>query len=101
MLAGMSRQLEFEGAFWHITGNERKDIFRQDGDWLEFLSLLATAVKRFRWRLHEYWLTTDHCHLVIGGRTEGQRGQAADSRCDLSPCDPGKSCYHIQGLLSV
>ena len=36
-------RLEFEGAFWHITsrGNERKDIFRQDGDRLEFLSLLA------------------------------------------------------------
>ena len=66
---GMSRplRLEFEGAFWHITsrGNERKDIFRQDGDRLEFLSLLATAVKRFRWRLHEYCLMTNHYHLVI------------------------------------
>jgi hypothetical protein len=49
----MSRplRLEFEGAFWHITsrGNERKDIFREDRDQLLFLSLLATAVKRFRW----------------------------------------------------
>jgi putative transposase len=65
----MSRplRLEFEGAFWHITsrGNERKDIFRQDDDRLEFLSLLATAVKRFRWRRHEYCLMTNHCHLVI------------------------------------
>jgi putative transposase len=65
----MSRplRLEFEGAFWHITsrGNERKDIFRQDGDRLEFLSLLATAVKRFRWRLHEYCLMTNHYHLII------------------------------------
>jgi len=47
----MSRplRLEFEGAFWHITtrGNERKDIFRRDDDRLEFLSLLAAAVKRF------------------------------------------------------
>jgi REP element-mobilizing transposase RayT len=68
-LGGMSRplRLEFEGAFWHITsrGNERKDIFRQDGDRLEFLSLLATAVKRFRWRLHEYCLMTNYYHLVI------------------------------------
>jgi putative transposase len=65
----MSRplRLEFEGAFWHITsrGNERKDIFRQDDDRLEFLSLLATAVKRFRWRLHEFCLMTNHYHLVI------------------------------------
>jgi hypothetical protein len=46
-------RIEFEGAFWHITsrGNERKDIFRQAADRLEVLSLLATAVKRFRWRL--------------------------------------------------
>ena len=33
------------------TRNERKDIFRQDADRLEFLSLLATAGKRFRGRL--------------------------------------------------
>src|SRR3954466_16366308 len=66
---GMSRplRLEFEGAFWHITsrGNERKDIFREDRDQLLFLSLLATAVKRFRWRLHEYCLMTNHYHLVL------------------------------------
>jgi putative transposase len=65
----MSRplRLEFEGAFWHITsrGNERKDIFREDRDQLLFLSLLATAVKRFRWRLHEYCLMTNHYHLVL------------------------------------
>jgi len=65
----MSRplRLEFEGAFWHVTsrGNERKDIFRGDGDRLLFLSLLAAAVKRFRWRLHEYCLMTNHYHLVI------------------------------------
>jgi putative transposase len=65
----MSRplRLEFEGAFWHITsrGNERKDIYHEDGDRLVFLALLATAVKRFRWRLHEYCLMTNHYHLVI------------------------------------
>jgi REP element-mobilizing transposase RayT len=65
----MSRplRLEFEGAFWHVTsrGNERKDIFREDRDRLLFLSLLAAAVKRFRWRLHEYCLMTNHYHLVI------------------------------------
>src|SRR5438105_15536637 len=65
----MSRplRLEFEGAFWHITsrGNERKDIFREDRDRVLFLSLLATAVKRFRWRLHESCLMTNHYHLVL------------------------------------
>jgi putative transposase len=65
----MSRplRLEFEGAFWHVTsrGNERKDIFREDRDRLLFLSLLAAAVKRFRWRLHEYCLMTNHYHLII------------------------------------
>ena len=65
----MSRplRLEFEGAFWHVTsrGNERKDIFREDRDRLLFLSLLAAAVKRFRWHLHAYCLMTNHYHLVI------------------------------------
>jgi REP element-mobilizing transposase RayT len=70
----MSRplRLEFEGAFWHITsrGNERKDIFRQDDDRLEFLSLLARPSKRFRWRLHDYCLMTNHYYLVIDLGTE-------------------------------
>jgi REP element-mobilizing transposase RayT len=59
-------RLEFGGAFRHITsrGNERKEIYREEGDRLVFLSLLATAVKRFRWRLHEYCLMTSHYHLV-------------------------------------
>jgi putative transposase len=59
----MSRplRLEFEGAFGHITsrGNVRKDILHEDRDRLLFLSLLVTAVKRFRWRLHEYCLMTN------------------------------------------
>lgn len=60
-------RLEFEGAFWHITsrGNEQKDIFREDADRLRFLELLATAVERYKWVLHEYVLMTNHFHLVI------------------------------------
>jgi REP element-mobilizing transposase RayT len=65
----MSRplRLEYEGAFWHVTsrGNERGDIFRSDADRLLFLSLLAITIKRFRWRLHEYTLMTNHYHLVL------------------------------------
>jgi putative transposase len=60
-------RLEHEGAVWHITsrGNERKNIFRSDGDRLLFLALLAAAVKRFNWIVHVYTLMSNHFHLVI------------------------------------
>lgn len=51
----MARPLrtDFPGAVHHVTsrGNERRDIFYDDGDREMFLSFLACAVKRFGWSL--------------------------------------------------
>ncbi len=65
----MSRplRLEFPGAVWHVTcrGNERRDVFRDDGDRHRFLAVLCRTVSLFRWRLHAYVLMGNHYHLLL------------------------------------
>ena len=65
----MSRPLriEFPGAFYHLTarGNERKPIYRDDGDRERFVKILAAACQRFRVRIHAYVLMDNHYHLLL------------------------------------
>ena len=60
-------RLEHSGAIWHVhnRGVEKRDIFRGDEDRLLFLALLAEAVRRFRWVIHQYSLMTNHFHIII------------------------------------
>lgn len=60
-------RLEYPGAVWHVTsrGNERRAIFRDDEDRLQFLGVLERAVEMFRWKLHAYVLMGNHYHLVV------------------------------------
>lgn len=60
-------RLEYAGAFWHVTsrGNERREVFREDSDRLEFLGILGRTVALFRWRLHAYVLMGNHYHLLV------------------------------------
>lgn len=61
-------RLEHPGALWHVTarGNERGDVFRDDVDRREFLSVLGRTVGLFGWRLHAYVLMGNHYHLLVG-----------------------------------
>ena len=65
----MSRPLrpEFPDAVWHVTcrGNERREVFRDDGDRERFLSILGRTVSLFRWRLHAFVLMGNHYHLLV------------------------------------
>ncbi len=60
-------RLEHAGALWHVTsrGNERKTVFRDEGDYEAFLELLAAVVRRFDWELHTFVLMPNHYHLVL------------------------------------
>lgn len=60
-------RLQFPGSIWHVTarGNERRDIVRDDIDRRFLLDLIGRAVDRFRWRLYQYVLMTNHYHFVI------------------------------------
>ncbi len=65
----MARPLRIErpGGWYHLTarGNERRPIFRDDGDRKHFCQLLAEMVDRFHVRLHSYVLMENHYHLIL------------------------------------
>src|SRR6185369_2016159 len=65
----MARPLRIEKAdgWYHITarGNERKAIFRDDGDRCHFLEVVADMVVRFQVRLHCFVLMDNHYHLLL------------------------------------
>ena len=60
-------RIEYPGALYHLTsrGNAQEDIFRDDADRKEFLSVLFSVVERFQWRLYAYCLMDNHYHLMV------------------------------------
>jgi len=65
----MARPLrrEYAGAVYHITsrGNERKPVFKNDQDRINFLNTLQHVNKRYNWICHAYCLMDNHYHLLI------------------------------------
>jgi len=64
---GPKPRIELVDGIFHVTnrGNERRDIFRDERDFLGFLHLLASLVPRFGWRCHSYCLIPNHYHLLL------------------------------------
>lgn len=60
-------RLEFPGAIYHVTtrGNEGDDIFVDDEDRQQFLTVLGEVVSRAGWIVHAYVLMDNHYHLLI------------------------------------
>lgn len=60
-------RLEFPGAIYHVTtrGNGGEDIFIDDQDRQEFLTVLGEVVFRAGWIIHAYVLMDNHYHLLI------------------------------------
>jgi REP element-mobilizing transposase RayT len=60
-------RIEFSGALYHLTarGNARADIYSDDSDHQQFLSLLHHAVDRYGWYCHAYCLMDNHYHLLV------------------------------------
>jgi putative transposase len=60
-------RLDYPDAFYHVLsrGNEKREIFRDDRDYLKFLDTLATMVERFKLEIHAYVLMKNHYHLLI------------------------------------
>ena len=77
--AGVARPLRIECAdtFYHVLsrGNERRDVFWDDGDRARFLDLLGTLSERFRLELWSYVLMGNHYHLIV--RTPGANASQA------------------------
>lgn len=60
-------RIEYPGAVYHITsrGNEKKAVFRDDQDRVNFLSVLQHVNKRYHWICHAYCLMDNHYHLLV------------------------------------
>lgn len=60
-------RIEFAGALYHVTarGNAQQDIYGNDDDRQQFLTLLSHTVERFDWYCHAYCLMDNHYHLLI------------------------------------
>ena len=64
-------RIEFSGALYHVTarGNAQEDIYTDDTDRQQFLSLLHHTVERYDWYCHAYCLMDNHYHLLIETNT--------------------------------
>ncbi|HUJ16831.1 MAG TPA: transposase [Nitrospirota bacterium] len=60
-------RIEYPGAVYHVTarGNEKKPVFKDDADRLNFLNTLQHVNKRYNWLCQTYCLMTNHYHLLI------------------------------------
>jgi REP element-mobilizing transposase RayT len=60
-------RIEYEGAVYHVTlrGNERRPIFKTDGDRERFIQTLSDSVERYDVRLYLYCLMSNHVHMVL------------------------------------
>ena len=60
-------RIAYPEAFYHVTsrGNERKDIFKSQGDRERFLSYLESATERYGALIHIFCLMTNHYHLLM------------------------------------
>ena len=60
-------RIEYAGAVYHITsrGNEKKAVFKDDQDRINFLNTLQHVNKRYNWICHAYCLMDNHYHLLI------------------------------------
>ncbi len=60
-------RIEFTSALYHVTsrGDGREDIYLDDADRRQCLSLLGAVTKRFNWVVHAYCLMNNHYHLLV------------------------------------
>ncbi|WP_222619412.1 REP-associated tyrosine transposase [Undibacterium hunanense] len=72
-------RLEFAGALYHVTsrGDRREDIYLDDDDRQEWLTVLAEVCDRFNWAVHAYCEMSNHYHLLVetidGNLSRGMR----------------------------
>ena len=60
-------RIEYAGAVYHITsrGNEKKAVFKDDQDRINFLNTLQHVNKRYNWLCHAYCMMDNHYHILI------------------------------------
>ena len=60
-------RIEIAGRLYHLIsrGNNRRNIFRSDSDYLRFTDILALQKSKLPFYLYAYCLMSNHVHLLI------------------------------------
>jgi putative transposase len=60
-------RIAYPGAVYHVIcrGNDRGDIFRDDGDRRRYLDLFRGVISSFRLKIYAYALMSNHVHLFL------------------------------------
>lgn len=61
------KRIWYPGAVYHIMnrGNNRSDIFKDDEDFLVYLTILKQTMEKYTFILYSYCLMTNHLHMQI------------------------------------
>ena len=64
---GRPIRIEYAGALYHVTsrGNERKEIFLDDGDRIKFLIIFEDYYDRYGILVHAYVVMDNHYHVIL------------------------------------
>lgn len=67
MKMARKRRIEFLGAFYHVLarGNNKQVVFRDDQDYIVYISRIKRYQKRYNFKLYAYVLMPNHVHLLI------------------------------------
>lgn len=59
--------MDYPDMLYHVLcrGNERRDIFWDEKDYLRFLDMTGRMVQRFNVEVHAYVLMENHFHLLV------------------------------------
>ena len=60
-------RIQVPGGVYHVTmrGNNRERVVFDDDDRKVFIATLATARRRYGWKVHSYCLMDNHYHLLL------------------------------------
>jgi putative transposase len=60
-------RLDYPDTFYHVLsrGNEKREIFRDEKDYLRFLEGMGQMAGRFHLEIHAYVLMSNHYHLLL------------------------------------
>jgi putative transposase len=62
-----------KGSVFHVLtrGNNRQDVFKDEGDYGRYIEILQKYKERYGFRLYHYVLMTNHVHLVLETTEKG------------------------------